>query len=191
MFVYELNARERVRYTIDITIISTFFIYLIYLYSKKVYAEISGLYSSLTRTPELLDIDELEKIVYYNVLIAVFVAFTLSLTSLIILSDRKTVTMYISMIAIITGITMIVNIVLLSSMTPKQRRIAPLMKLAQVKTLKSRIQKEVFVIFLVVAAGFYSIGTFLQYFQATNFSQISDKISRMPEQYLRRRQRKY
>lgn len=86
---------------------------------------------------------------------------------------------------------MIVNIVLLSSMKPKQRRIAPLMKLAQVKTLKSRIQKEVFVIFLVVAAGFYSIGTFLQYFQGTNFSQISDKISRCPAQYLRRRQRQY
>ena len=103
--MYELNARERVRYTIDITIISTFLIYLIYLYSKKVYAEISGLYSSLTRTPELLDTDEIDKIVYYNVIIAVFVGISLSLTSLFILSDRKTVTTCISIIAFITGIT--------------------------------------------------------------------------------------
>ena len=170
--MYELNARERVRYTIDITIISTFLIYLIYLYSKKVYAEISGLYSSLTRTPELLDTDEIDKIVYYNVIIAVFVGISLSLTSLFILSDRKTVTTCISIIAFITGITMIFNIILLSTMKPKQRRIKPLMMLAQVNTLKSKIQKEVIVIFLIVAGGFYSIGTFIQYFQATDFTQI-------------------
>ena len=176
----ELDSSERIRYTIDISIISIFFIYLIYLYAKKVKAEISELYSSLTRTPEVLDIEEIEKIVFYNVIIAVFVVFTLGFTSLIILTDRGRVITSLSIIAIITGITMIVNIVLLSTMKPKQRRIAPLMKLKQVKTLKSRITTEVIVIFLVVAFGFYNLGFFLQYFQRTNFKQIY----RTSKQYL-------
>ena len=173
----ELNPRERLRYTIDISIISIFFIFLIYLFTKKIYAEFSELYYSLARTPGLLNTEEISKMVNYTKTIGWIMVYILLL--ILLLNDKRKMARYVSLVAFIAGITIIINIVVLYNMKPKQRRV-PLLKLAQVNKLKKRIQTEAMNIFLVCAVGTFTIGLFLAYVQGTNYFQIA----RNPRQFL-------
>ena len=173
----ELNPRERLRYTIDISIISIYFIFLIYLFTKQIYSEFSELYYSLTKTPGLLDTEQISKMVNYTKIIGWIMLYILLLIGLI--TDKRKMARSVSLLAIIAGITIIINIVLLYNMKPKQRRV-PLLKLAQVNKLKKRIQTEAINIFLVCAGGAFTIGLFLAYVQGTNYFQIA----RNPRQFL-------
>ena len=88
-----------------------------------VYAEISEMYNSLTRTEGVLDTEMLDKMVYYTACVAAILLIVLMVIVFIndYSNDTTKIASLISFSAIIAGITMITNIVLLYTMKPKQK----------------------------------------------------------------------
>ena len=140
-----------------------------------VYAEISEMYNSLTRTEGVLDTEMLDKMVYYTACVAAILLIVLMVIVFIndYSNDTTKIASLISFSAIIAGITMITNIVLLYTMKPKQKRVLPLMKLAQVNKLKKKIKNGLIAIFTVCAAGALGLGYITAYVHQTNFKQLT------------------
>ena len=73
-----LVGKDRLRYSVDIVVIGLFYVFYVYLFVKKIYSDITGMYYSLSETQGMLELSTLQKMFFYTNLISFIIAFTFS-----------------------------------------------------------------------------------------------------------------